>query len=79
MKFRIYLNQKVFYTEEEFQAAELEIKQEYEEKLQGLQNRENQLKIKEEEFMKKAADTIKNLKTKNAEIIEGEFLKYMYL
>ena len=79
MKFRIYLNQKVFYTEEEFQAAKLEIKQEYEEKLQGLQNRENQLKIKEEEFMKKAADTIKNLKTKNAEIIEGEFLKYMYL
>ena len=79
MKFRIYLNQKVFYTEEEFQAAKLEIKQEYEEKLQGLQNRENQLNIKEEEFMKNAADTIKNLKIKNAEIIEGEFLKYVFL
>ena len=79
MKFRIYLNQKVFYTEEEFQAAKLEIKQEYEEKLQGLQHRENQLKLKEEEFMKNATDTIKNLKSKNAEIIEGEFLKYVFL
>ena len=74
-----FLNIKVFYTDEEFQAAKLEIKQEYDEKMENLLNREQQLKIKEEDFIRSASKTVKDLKTKNAEIIQGGFYSDSFL
>ena len=41
--------------------------------MENLLNREQQLEIKEEDFIKSASQTVRDLKTKNAEIIQGGF------
>ena len=47
--------------------------------MENLLNREKQLKIKEEDFIKSASKTVRDLKTKNAEIIKGGFYCDVFL